>query len=299
LNPSTALSSLEPYSLFTPLLLSTLLLTGCDSGDGGGGASSEPPLTEPNIPTISCTDNTGIDLFAAETNTAVGLSWNNHANFNADGGYLVRYGTVTETYTVEIAVASCTTLDCETTLTGLNNDETYYIVVDALSSPAITTGTSCELAATPHVLTFSDDMAIKTSDVIQSTPTITSSWDGKPLFIGWIENDQLVLSRSDNNGDSWSAPAAVLPGLNAQSNPNLTFRRRVTQTNPDTGELEIMVKPALFATFVENGSVKITRGDFPHVHLPFDLFHIHANVAVAPKRQHHPFAGVGDIKINV
>lgn len=260
---STVLSSLVPYSFFTPLLLITLLLTGCDSGDDGGGGSSEPSLTEPNVPTVSCIDNTGMDLFAAETNAALGLSWNNHANFNADGGYLVRYGTVTETYTVEIAVASCTALNCETTLTGLNNDETYYIVVDALDASQVLTGTSCELAATPHVLTFSDDMAIKTSDAIQSSPTIASSWDGKPLFVGWIENDQLVLSRSDNNGDSWSTPAAVLPGLTVQSNPTLTFRRRITQTSPDTGELEIMVKPALFATFVDNGTVKIMRGDFP------------------------------------
>ena len=260
MNPDTALSRLVPSSLFLPLSLSVLLLAGCGSGGGGG---DEPPLDDPDVQTIGCTDSTSMDLFAAETNSALGLSWNNHANFNADGGYRVRYGTATGTYTVDVPVAGCTTLDCETTLTGLDNTITYYIVVDALNASKLPTGTSCEVAATPHILTFSTDIPVQTSTAKQSTPSIASSWDGTPLFMGWIENNKFVLSRSDDYGITWSAASTVLLSGTVQSNLNLTFRRRVTQTNATTGELEIIVNPALFATIVVDGSVKIMRGDFP------------------------------------
>lgn len=125
------------------------------------------------------------------------------------------------------------------------------------------TGTSCEVAATPHVLTFSTDIPVQTSTAKQSTPSIASSWDGTPLFMGWIENNKFVLSRSNDYGVSWSTASTVLLSGTVQSNPKLTFRRRVTQTNASTGELEIIVNPALFVTIVVDGSVKIIRGDFP------------------------------------
>ena len=260
MNPDTALSRLVPSSLFLPLSLSLLLLAGCDSG--GGGSAPPPPLNDPDVQTIGCTDSEGMDLFAAESNAALGLSWNNHANFNAAAGYQIRYGTATGNYASgTVPVAGCTALDCEATLSGLNNDETYYVVVDALSAPSTISGTSCELAARPHLLSFSDDIPVKTSSNAQTTPVIASSFDGTPLFMGWIENSKFVLSRSDDYGITWSTPVTVL-AAGSQSNPNLTFRRRVSETDAN-GNLVITVNPALFVTLVVDGTVKIFRGDFP------------------------------------
>ncbi|MEN8244499.1 MAG: hypothetical protein ABFS43_06315 [Thermodesulfobacteriota bacterium] len=242
------------------LLIFSIAIAGCGGSSSGGNNSN--PVTDPDVQTIGCTDNFGLDLFAAETDSALGLSWNNQGEFDASGGYQVRYGTVAEAYGVEETV-DCTNLDCETTLTGLNNDTTYYVVVDSLDSLGQPTATSCEISATPHVLTFSDDMAVAPSASSQSVPKIASSWDGKPLFMGWIENGKFVISRSDDYGLSWSVPDAVWSLGGVESDPSLTFRRRVVQTNPDTGELEILVEPALFATFAVDGTVKFIRADFP------------------------------------
>lgn len=101
--------------------LAFLLLAAC-----GGGGGSAPPITDPDVQTVGCTDNSGLDLFAAETVEALGLSWNNQAAFDASGGYRVRYGTVSEIYNAEKSV-DCTSLDCETTLVGLNNDTNLLI----------------------------------------------------------------------------------------------------------------------------------------------------------------------------
>ena len=117
--------------------------------------------------------------------------------------------------------------------------------------------------ATPHVLAFSNDISVNPSVAGQSDPTIASGWDGTPLFLAWVENDKVMTSRSDDRGVAWANPVQLWGQGVVETNPTLTFRRRITQSNPDTGELEILVQPALFATIVVDGVVKFFRGDFP------------------------------------
>lgn len=241
------------------LLLTSLMLGACGGGSSSGNSN---PITDPDIVTVGCVDNDGLDLFVAEAAQALALSWNNQGGFDASGGYRVRFGFRSEDYSASITVA-CTALDCETTLIELDNDIPHYIVVDSLNSNDQVTGTSCEVTATPHIVQFNNDIPVSSTTAVQANPTIASGWDGTPLFLGWVESGSVLLSRSDDFGASWSSPTMLWANGGAESNPNLSFRRRIVETDPDTGELQIVGQPALFATFVVDGQVKILRGDFP------------------------------------
>lgn len=147
-------------------------------------------------------------------------------------------------------------------ITDLTNDIEYFLVVDALNGGGTVSHTSCEISATPHELTFSTDIPVSSSSNDQTNPTITSNWDGSTLFMAWEENSRVRYSRSDDYGQHWSTPVDLLAGGTTQASPTLVMRRRITQTNTSTGELEIVVEPALLATLVVDGTVKFIRGDF-------------------------------------
>jgi hypothetical protein len=238
-----------------------LVWAGCGDDDGGGGEGRPAGTRVPG-----CLSDDGIDLFAAEGDQVLGLTWNNIAAADFSGGYRVRYGTASGEYGEEVLV-ECATIDCEFNLTGLQNETTYYVVVDSLDSAESVTKTSCEVAATPHELAFFEDLRINDGDDgVQAAPTLAAAWNGTPLFLAWEDEGTVLLARSDDLGETWTEPIAVHGGAGAESDPVLTFRRWVVETDPETDEQTVVVEPGLLLTFVAGGEVMVMRGDFPDGH---------------------------------
>lgn len=122
------------------------------------------------------------------------------------------------------------------------NDTTYYVVVDSLNANGQATDTSCEVAATPKVLSFGEDLRVNQSDnVTQSTPDLACAWDGFPLFLAWEEEGCVLLARSDNLDDTWATPITMWGQGGAEAQTSLAFRRRVAETDPVTGGTNILV----------------------------------------------------------
>lgn len=276
-------------SMRLPALSFVLLLMLNLSGCGGGGGGGNPVIDDTrdiDDPLINgCLSDTGIDLFAAEADGVLGLTWNNNGDFDFSGGYQIHYGTASEVYsTTEDAVTvACTTKNCEYNLEGVTNDTIYHVIVNSLGSNNNITATSCELAAEPHILAFAADSQVNVDDggTTQFTPKITSAWDGAPLFMVWQENGKVVLARSDDFGANWGASAPVLDGT-AEASPSLAFRRFVPETtdpvtgdplidpvtgepltDPLTGEPYIKVPPAMFIAMQSGTDIVIVRADFP------------------------------------
>jgi hypothetical protein len=197
----------------------------------------------------------GIDLFAAEADSALGLTWNNNAGADYAGGYRIRHGASAGEYGEEVAVG-CMTRDCEFNLTGLANGVTYFVVVDALDAGGAVTHTSCEVAATPHALAFGPDQQINDlADGAQDFPDIVAERKGSPLFVAWEDAGGSRLIRSDNLGDAWSPSLAI--GSCASQRPALAFRDEVVVD-------DVLETPAaLFIAYAEGGSIYLIEGEFP------------------------------------
>jgi hypothetical protein len=229
-----------------------------EEDDDDVGDTLDPP--DGRIP--GCQEDMGIDLFAAEADGALGLTWNNNVGADFGGGYRVRLGAATGEYGEETAVA-CDQRDCEFNLGGLTNGVTYFLVVDALDAGGATTHTSCEVSATPHVLGFGDDQQINDpADGVQDFPDIVAERDGLPIFVAWEDQGSVRLLRSDTLGDTWGPTVTVGSG----SRPALAFRDEVVVD----GVVEI---PAtLFIAYADGGNIQLVRGDFAEGPLgPVDL----------------------------
>lgn len=228
-----------------------VLVGGCRGKKGG----SDDRTAGGRIP--GCTTENGIDLFAAEADQVLGLSWTNVGGWDHAGGYRVRWGTAEGSHPDSIDVA-CPDAYCEHSLSGLANDVTYHVVVDALDSGGSPTETSCEVAARPHALVFGEDLQVN-PDSAESLefPDLAAQRHGYPVFLAWVEAGAVRVARSDDLGDSWSAPSGVgTPGT--QSRPSLAFRDAVLD-----GDGDVIRPPLLFLAWSEAGNVKLARGTFP------------------------------------
>jgi hypothetical protein len=239
-------------SIWLPSLI--LALTSCNRpgpvDDGGDVGDTNDPPTDGRIP--GCEDDMGIDLFAAEADSALGLTWNNNIGAVFDGGYKVRFGAATGEYGEEVAVA-CPERGCEFNLTGLTNGVTYFLVVDALDAGGAVTHTSCEVSATPHALAFGPDQQINDpADGVQDYPDIVAERNGLPIFVAYEDPAGSRLIRSDDLGDSWGAAVTI-----GGERPALAFRDEVLV------EGVIETPAALFIAYAEGGSIFLVEGTFP------------------------------------
>lgn len=91
------------------IFFSLVMLTACGGGGGGNTGNSSGHSAGIRIP--SCLSDSGIDLFAAQGDQVLGLTWNNIGGADFSGGYRVRYGTESGSYPDQIDVP-CATIDC-------------------------------------------------------------------------------------------------------------------------------------------------------------------------------------------
>ena len=204
----------------------------------------------------SCLSDGGIDMFAAEGDEVLGLSWNNVGGWDSSGGYRIRFG-ITEDDLADEMVINCTDFECEHNLTGLDNGVTYFLAVESLDANGVATQTSCAVSATPNVLVFLSDVRVNEATAgLQDFPDIVASTEGAPLFLGWEDGGAIWLGRSDDLGDTWSAPIAV-GSRSAQASPSLAFRPLIEVDDV------VEVVPLLFVAYAQGSEIMLIRAAFP------------------------------------
>ncbi len=244
------------------VIFAAIGVSGCrnvSSGSGDGDDRSDGG----RIP--SCLDEDGIDLFAAEADEVLGITWNNLGESDAEGGYRVRFGSSAENLSDEV-LSDCTDLECEHNLAPLQNGVVYFLAVESLNADGVVTQTSCTISATPHPLAFLTDVRVHdATEGTQDFPDIIAGEEGSPLFVAWEDGGAIRLSRSDNLGDSWSEPITVGSGAN-QSGVALAFRDLVVQTiehDDGTETAQVVEEPFLLLAYTEGSQVMLIRVGFP------------------------------------
>jgi hypothetical protein len=227
----------------------------CDPGDAascpggfvcrpsGSGHVCEPEGTAGRIP--SCTDPDGLDVFAAEANGALSVSWKVNGAIDISGGFEVRYGVATG---AKDQVVTAGPDERRATLAPLTNDTSYFIVVAALGANGMESFVSCEVVAIPHVLVFGADVVVPaTTDGDQGDPDLVSNLDGSRLYLAWEDGGAVALATSTDFGDSWIEGALVTA---AGQNPTLAVRNAVLD---DTGN--ILEPEQLYLAWEEGGNI--------------------------------------------
>lgn len=196
-----------------------------------------------------CTEDGGIDLFAVEGDSVLSLSWANHTGQPAAGGYRILSGP-RDTDLLPIAETDCTADACEHTLTDLENGVKMYVAVAALDAGGEVVDQSCIVLATPHALAFARDVAVA-PDVggEQRAPALATGAFGLPLFLAFSGDQGVVLTRSQDLGDSFDVVTDV-PGAAGATAPALAYVDREESDEPST----------LLLAFVQGGSVRLVRG---------------------------------------
>ncbi len=266
------------YWKIVPILLISLMTANCPGpgGTDGDKDNQNGQRDDPGGRIPGCFSDDGIDLFAAEGDEVLGLAWNNIGESDASGGYRVRFGVDSEDFSDSVVV-DCTDLECEFTLTGLENGVTLFLQVESLDSNGEVTATSCSISAAPKVLAFLDDLRVNESRAgEQNLPDIVAQEEGMPLFLAWEDEGEIKLARSDDLGDTWSDPVTLGSGTD-QAGPSLAFRDQVVVVEEMAGEgegesaeggegegqVEVVLPPLLFVAFTQGTEVMLARATFP------------------------------------
>lgn len=228
--------------------------TACASGfvcrpAAGGGAYCEPETTVGRIP--GCIDSEGLDVFAVEANHALSVSWNvNSTSIDTSGGFNVRWGTATGTYANEAAVAADAR---DTVISGLDNNVTYYVVVEALNGGGGVSFTSCEVNAVPHVLVFGAElMPASLAGTNQTNPAMASNLEGNRIFLAWEEEGSIAAAVSTDFGDSWT-----LLGLTGATGNSPSIAVREAVIDPQNGN--VLEPETVFLSWESGGTVMLVR----------------------------------------
>jgi hypothetical protein len=203
------------------MILVAVTIFGCPSASNGpnGTDGDDDTIDGGRIP--RCLAEDGLDLFAAEGDEVLGITWNNLAESDSEGGYRVRYGTsVDEVDELSDEMLSpCTDFECELNLTGLENNVVYSLEVQSLNVDGETTHVSCTIEATPHPLAFLADVRVHAdTSGMQDCPDVVVGAEGAPLLLAWEDGGAIRLGRSDDLGDTWSDPFTVGSGVD-QAHP--------------------------------------------------------------------------------
>ena len=212
------------------------------------GAICQSPETAGRIP--SCKDPEALDVFAAEANQALSISWVLHASVDP-AEFRVRYGTGPGQYGASASAPADAT---STVISGLANGTVYFAVVEVLDPNRGVVLRSCEVFATPHALAFLPDMLVDPSTGgIQAAPALAANLEGTRLFLAFEDSGKVVLAQSIDFGDTWSIPAPVASGT-TQTRPALAVRDAVLD---DAGS--VVAPELLFITWVEGGRVLLSQ----------------------------------------
>ena len=244
---------------WTLVIVVSSVLVGCSPSPSGPGTDDQR-TGGGRIP--NCLSDGGIDLFAAEGDEVLGVSWNNQGEWDASGGYQLRFGIAEDALSSEVIV-DCTDMECEYNLTGLDNGVTYFLAVDSLDTNGATTQTSCAISAMPNPLAFLPDVRVhENTEGVQDFPDIVAGKEGVPLFIAWEDGGAVRLARSDNLGDTWGAPVTVGSG-SGQSRPALAFRDLIEAEDEGEGEAAVELPPYLFVVYAQDSEIMLVRAAFP------------------------------------
>lgn len=199
----------------------------------------------------SCLDPEGMDVFAAEANGALAVSWKVNGDFDHSGGFRVRWGAASGEPTESMEVGPDAR---QAILKPLENGTSHFVVVEALGSDGATAFTSCEIAAMPHVLDFAGDLLVhESTSGNQSDPDIAANADGSRLYLAWEDEGTVMLATSTDFGQTWSLPAVE---VGAGESPALAVRDAVLddEGNPTTPE-------SVFVAWASGGSVLVAAFD--------------------------------------
>ena len=235
-------------------LLAGSMQSGCRSTTSGSGTGNQR-TDGGRIP--GCLSDGGIDMFAAEGDEVLGLSWNNLGGWDSAGGYRLRLGFTDQDLSNEMVIA-CTDLECEHNLTNLQNGVTYFLAVESLGADGVATHVSCTISATPSPLMFLSDVRVyETNGGVQDAPDIVAAKEGSPLFLAWEDGGVIGLARSNDLGETWGTPVAVGSG-SSQAAPSLAFRDLVMTDD------SVDVTPVLYLAYTQGSEVMLLRAVFPH-----------------------------------
>jgi hypothetical protein len=183
-----------------------------------------PPIriVEPeSVPPLGCLDDAGIDLFAAEADGAVALTWNYRSTADAGGGYRLFLKQDGDTQYL-FGDFSCQAT-CEGVLRGLGNDVATTISVAAKNEAGQIVARSCELDVLPHPIRFSTPAAIGPVPASpQGHPAVATTHDGEVVLLAWEEGGRVLLARSLDRGLTWSDPAPLPGGDVRASQPRIS-----------------------------------------------------------------------------
>ena len=244
----------------------------------GGDNVCEPEGTAGRIP--SCLDPSGLDVFAAEADNALSVSWKVNGMIDFSGGFDVLYGTSAATLDQKITVGPDAR---RATIAPLDNGVSYFISVAPLGANGMGSFVSCQVAGIPHVLAFNPDgvvNAVKNGD--QGDPDLASNAMGTALYVAFEDENAIALVTSGNFGDAWSEVKTIT--MSGQ-NPAIAVRDAVTD------EKGVLLKPELlYSTWEEGGNilfaifdpelgtfsapVTIGKGTNPDITLGVDRIHV-------------------------
>ncbi len=209
----------------------------------------EPEGSAGRIP--SCLDSAGLDVFAAEADSALSVSWKVNGSIDSTKGFEVRYGLAPGAHDKNVTVGADAR---RVTLAPLENGANHYVVVAALGASGMASFVSCEVKALPHVLAFPSDFTVhEASDGDQSDPDLASNFDGTRLFLAWEDNGAVALAVSIDFGDGWSETKAV---TGSGQNPALAVRDAVLD---DAGKV---IKPEiLYLAWEDGGKIQVASYD--------------------------------------
>lgn len=237
-------------------LLAGSALKGCGSTTSGSGTAGPVDQRSDGGRIPGCLSDGGIDMFAAEGDEVLGLSWNNLGGWDSGGGYRLLFGFTDDDRSNEMVI-ECSDLECEYNLTGLQNGVTYFLAVESLNADGEVTHVSCTISATPNPLMFLSDVRVhEATGGVQDNPDIVAAEEGSPLFLAWEDGGAIRLVRSNDLGDTWGTPVAVGSG-SGQASPSLAFRDRVMTDD------FVEVTPVLYVAYSQGSEILLLRTVFP------------------------------------
>ncbi|UQA57210.1 sialidase family protein [Polyangium aurulentum] len=209
----------------------------------------EPEGTAGRIP--SCQDPNGLDVYAAEADGALSVSWKVNGNLDAAGGFEVRYGTASGTHDQTLKVGSEAR---RATITPLDNDKIYYVVVAPLAAGGMSSFVSCQVAGIPHELAFGLDVVVnEVTEGNQGDPDLAANIDGSRLYLAWENGGAVGLAISKDFGDTW---AEAKPVSASGTNPAIVVHDAVVDKDG-----KVLKPEMLHVTWEEGGKILFSTFD--------------------------------------
>ncbi len=210
----------------------------------------EPMETAGRIP--SCMDPKGLDVYAAEADGALSVSWKVNGAFDVAGGFEVRYGTATGVYDQTPLKVGADAR--RATIRPLDNEKSHYVVVAPLGANGMSSFVSCQVAGIPHELRFGLDLLpTPATGSDEGDPDLAANIDGSRLYLAWEDGAGVGLTISKDLGDTWTAAA---PLTASGANPAIVVHNAVLDKDG-----KVLKPEALHLTWEEGGKILFATFD--------------------------------------